>query len=64
MPMSSRTLRERAQGELGWRCRWGLRDAVSRSVAWYLASDRPAHALLELTRGQIEEHVADVLPAA
>lgn len=54
----------RAERELGWRCRWGLREAVDRSVAWYRASERPAPAMLDFTRAQIEEHVADVLRAA
>lgn len=54
----------RAERELGWRCRWGLREAVGRSVAWYRACERPAPAVLAFTRAQIEEHVADVLRAA
>lgn len=54
----------RAQRSLGWRCRWGLRDAVGRSVAWYRAAERPDAALLDFTRSQIEEHAADVLRAA
>ncbi len=35
--------------QLGWRCRWGLRDAVGRSGAWVPRSERPDAALLDFT---------------
>jgi CDP-glucose 4,6-dehydratase len=47
---------ERAARELGWRCAWGLAEAVDRSVAWYRAVPGGAAALRDLTHAQIESH--------
>ncbi len=52
---------EKAVGQLGWRPRWDLEEAVARTVAWYRAHHRGAGAeeLRALALSQIRDYLGE-----
>jgi CDP-glucose 4,6-dehydratase len=57
-PHEARSLRlsiDKAVAYLGWRPRWGVREAVERTVAWYARHARTGESMLETCVEQIAD---------
>jgi CDP-glucose 4,6-dehydratase len=51
---------ERARAGLSWQCAWDAERSVAASIEWYRAALATTEDLWELTRRQVDQHLADV----